>query len=196
MSQSNAKQTEEVTGHPGGKGRRTPTRREAQQARRRPLVPEDRKEAKQRARKERAAAREREHRALMNGDESAMPLQHRGPQRRYVRNLVDARYNVGEYFMPIALVAMLIGFFAQIALIGSNPGAAVTLSNVLVIALWVGIALVVIDSLVVRRKVIAAVTEKFGTPERGIVTYGVTRALQIRRWRLPKPQVKHGEKVS
>src|SRR5699024_8061299 len=92
---------------PGSKGRPTRTRKEAEAARRRPLVVDDRKEARRRDRERASRERAEAQQALMTGDESKMPLQHRGRERRLVRDLVDSRRNVAEYFFPIALIFML-----------------------------------------------------------------------------------------
>jgi hypothetical protein len=40
-----------------------------------------------------------------------MPLRDRGPARRYVRNLVDSRRSIGEYFLPIIFVVLLLSVF-------------------------------------------------------------------------------------
>ena len=82
---------------PGAKkGQPTPSRKEQEQARIRPLVGDRSKEAKQaernRIREERTKARE----GMMAGDERYLTLRDRGPQRKYVRDLVDARFTGGN----------------------------------------------------------------------------------------------------
>jgi len=81
---------------PARKGRPTPKRREAEQARRRPLVPDgrgDRKALKAQAK----VRREREYQAMITGDDRNLPPRDKGPVRRWVRDYVDARHNAGEY---------------------------------------------------------------------------------------------------
>ena len=154
---------------PGTKGRPTRTRKEAEAARRRPLVVDDRKEARKRDR-ERAS-------------------QERGPERRYVRDVVDSRRNVAEYFFPIALVFMLVALVLPLI----RPEITTAMSTGMIVVLWGGIALCVIDSIILRRSLRAKLTERFGSVGQGLVGYGIMRAIQIRRFRLPKPQIKHGE---
>ena len=79
------------------KGRPTPSRKEQQAARRQPLVVSDRKEAKAREREAMAKARERQNDALMGGDQRYLPAVDRGSQRRYIRDYVDARRNLGDF---------------------------------------------------------------------------------------------------
>ncbi|MGP5695491.1 DUF3043 domain-containing protein [Brachybacterium alimentarium] len=174
---------------PGSKGRPTRTRKEAEAARRRPLVVDDRKEARKRDRARASKERAEAQQALMTGDEKKMPLQHRGPERRMVRDLVDSRRNVAEYFFPIALIFMLVALVMPLI----KPDLYVTMSTGMIVVLWGGILLCVIDSLVLRRHLRKRLTEQFGSVERGLVGYGIMRAIQIRRFRLPRAQVKHGE---
>ncbi|NDE47632.1 MAG: DUF3043 domain-containing protein, partial [Actinobacteria bacterium] len=89
------------------KGRPTPKRKEAQEQRVfRRLAPAATKEAKklqkQQARLSRAAQRE----AYMRGDENALPLRDRGPIRKFVRDYVDARRSIGEYFLPVIVLVL------------------------------------------------------------------------------------------
>ena len=44
------------------------------------------------------------------GDEKNMPLKDRGPQRRFIRDAVDARWNLGEILLPIAVVLIVVQF--------------------------------------------------------------------------------------
>src|SRR5690606_6989921 len=118
-----------------------------------------------------------------------MPAQHRGAERRFVRDVVDARRNIAEYFFPVALVFMLIALVLPII----SPQTTSLLSLGMIVVLWGGIALCVIDGFVLRRRLRARLTEKFGDVPAGTVGYGIMRALQIRRFRLPRAQVKHGE---
>ena len=90
------------------KGRPTPSRKDAESKRKvSTLAPVIGKEAKKRdkalARERRVAARE----AYLRGDENALPLRDRGPVRRFVRDEVDGRRSIGEFFMPIIFVVLL-----------------------------------------------------------------------------------------
>ncbi|MGN8245339.1 DUF3043 domain-containing protein [Cellulomonas soli] len=170
-----------------GKGRPTPKRKEAEAANRRPLVPEDRKAA---AKVQRAKAREqrdREYQAMQTGDERYMPAKDRGPVRRYIRNHVDARRNLGELFLPVAFVFLLLQFFVA----RSSP----VLAFAALVVLYVYITATIVDGWLLWRGLKKRLRAKFGDEanQRGLTMYAVTRAFQIRRARLPKPLVKHGE---
>lgn len=180
---------ESVTARPGSKGRPTRTRREAEAARRRPLVPQDRKDAKRRDRDAAKIERNKAQVALVTGDEANMPYQHRGPQRRFVRDLVDTRHNVAEYFFPLALIIMVVALVLPLVV----PSAATVMSTLMLAVLWGGILVCVVDALILRKRLRSRLTERFGEVGQGLVTYGLMRAVQIRRWRLPKAQIRHGE---
>ncbi|MGP9539703.1 DUF3043 domain-containing protein [Brachybacterium sp. AOP43-C2-M15] len=185
-------QTPEPTSQParpGSKGRPTRTRKEAEAARRRPLVVDDRKEARRRDRERASKERAEAQQALMTGDEKKMPLQHRGPERSFVRDVVDSRRNVAEMFFPIALIFMLIALILPLL----RQDLAPLLSAGMIVVLWGGIAVCVIDGFLLRRRLRARLTERFGDVQRGLVGYGIMRAIQIRRFRLPRPQIKHGQ---
>ena len=171
------------------KGRPTRSRKEAVAARRTPLVPKDRKEAKRRSKQKDRAAANREHQALLTGDEAHYPVQHRGADRRLVRDIVDSRHNVAEYFLPFALIAMLFPFAMQLI----DPVKFQVVSIVFLVVLWAGILVVVIDTFLLRRKIRKVLTERFGVVPAGMVSYGLLRSTNIRPWRMPKPQIKHGE---
>ena len=171
---------EQTTARLQGKGAPTPTRREQEAARKRPLVPTDRKEAAKAARAHQADAREKARVGMAAGDERYLTARDRGPQRRYVRDYVDARFNIGEVLLPLVLIVFISYFFPELA-------------SILLLAVWVVFIAVAIDCLIlgflVRRKLAA----KFGgmdRVERGVRWYAAMRAIQLRVIRLPKPQVK------
>ncbi|GAA1489616.1 DUF3043 domain-containing protein [Brachybacterium sacelli] len=174
---------------PGSKGRPTRSRKEAEAARRRPLVVDDRKEARKRDRARAARERAESQQAMMTGDEKKMPLQHRGTDRRLVRDLVDSRRNVAEYFFPIALIFMLVALVMPLI----RPELYLAMSTGMIVVLWGGILVCVIDSFFLRRHLRKRLTAEFGEVPRGLVGYGIMRAIQIRRFRLPRAQVKHGQ---
>ncbi|ACU85239.1 CblZ, a non-orthologous displasment for Alpha-ribazole-5'-phosphate phosphatase [Brachybacterium faecium] len=174
---------------PGSKGRPTRTRKEAEAARRRPLVVDDRKEARRRDRERANRERAEAQQALMTGDERKMPLQHRGPERSFVRDVVDSRRNIAEYFFPIAFLFMLLALVLPLI----KPELTAVFSGGMILVLWGGIALCVVDGFILRKRLRREVTERFGDVGRGVVTYGIMRAIQIRRFRLPRAQIKHGE---
>lgn len=176
---------EEHPKRPGAKNRPTPKRKEAQAARRKPLVPADReaakKAAKERAREQRRAQRE----AADRGEESALPARDRGPQKRFIRDWVDSRWTMGEIAMPLMLVAigtiLIRNFYAQ------------TIALALV---WIVVLAGFIDCFIMWRKIRKHLTAKFGSVEPGGARYAVMRSMQMRRTRYPRPVVKRGDKVA
>nr|WP_041295311.1 DUF3043 domain-containing protein [Isoptericola variabilis] len=175
----------EQAGRPGsGKGRPTPKRSVAQAANKRPLVPNDRRVARQQAKAKLREQRNREYQAMLNGDETHMPLRDRGPVKRYVRDYVDARWNLGEFFLPIAFVFIVINLFAT-----QLPELAV----LVLLALYLVVLLTIADAIIMWRGLKKRLVAKFGEVPRGTAMYAVMRAFQLRRSRLPRPtSKKHG----
>ncbi|WP_299955533.1 DUF3043 domain-containing protein [uncultured Modestobacter sp.] len=172
-----------------GKGRPTPRRNEAQGRRSGPVPPPPttRKEAYRRMREQQAAGRGSAREAAARGDDSSLPARDRGPERRLVRDLVDARRNAGSVFLVVAAL-VLVGYFI--------PNPAVQSYTVFI---WFAFFLVIIgDSVILGRKIKKTVAERFPNTTqrtRSLIWYGVSRATMIRRWRFPKPQVALGAEV-
>ncbi|MGW2019193.1 DUF3043 domain-containing protein [Streptomyces sp. NPDC001927] len=167
------------------KGRPTPKRSEAQTQRRRAAtVPTDRKEAAKRQREARRSDLARQREALASGDERYLPARDKGPVRRFVRDFVDSRFAIAEFFLPMAVVILVLSMVRV-------P----VLQNVSLL-LWLGvIVMIVIDSIGIWLRLKKLLNERFpNEPKRGAVAYGLMRTLQMRRLRLPKPQVKRGER--
>lgn len=170
-----------------GKGRPTRSRAEAEAARKRPLVPDDRRAAAKAQRAKAREARDVEYNAMKSGDESKMPYRDRGPKKRYIRDFVDARWNVGEYFLIIA------GVFLLLTLLGSIYP---TIAIIALLSMYLVVLIAIVDAFILWRQLKKRLTAKFGeeaAKERGLMMYAVMRAFQFRRGRLPKPVVKHGE---
>lgn len=161
-----------------GKGHATPSRKEREAANKRPLVPSDRKEA---ARMERARANEERNKArigLAAGDERYLPLRDRGPQKKFARDFVDARYNVGELMVPFMFLVIIMTFI---------PSLPVQESSFLV--LWAFFFIALIDVMILGVQLRKRITAKFGSVDKGVRWYAGMRSLQMRPLRLPKPQV-------
>ncbi|MEU8676769.1 DUF3043 domain-containing protein [Streptomyces sp. NPDC048560] len=167
------------------KGRPTPKRSEAQTQRRRASsTPTDRKEAMKRQREARRTDLAKQREALATGDERYLPPRDKGPVRRFVRDFVDSRFCIAEYFLPLAVIILILSVI-QIQ----------NIQNISLL-LWLGvIVLIVVDSIGLAFRLKKQLRERFpDTPKRGAVAYGLMRTLQMRRLRLPKPQVKRGER--
>ncbi|CAM5395648.1 membrane protein [Streptomyces avidinii] len=167
------------------KGRPTPKRAVAQSQRKAVVAStgnrkEDAKRARERRRTEMAKQRE----ALANGDERYLPTRDKGPVRRFVRDYVDSRYSVAEMFLPLAVIILVLSMVRQPAI------------QSIALMLWLGvIALILLDSIVLVFRLRKSLVERFpNEPRRGAIAYGLMRTLQMRRLRLPKPQVKRGER--
>ena len=177
--------TSAVEEFPAGKGRPTPKRKTAEAANKRPLVPDDRRQAAKDARTKDRTKRDVEYKAMLTGDEQHMPARDAGPVKRFVRDYVDARLNLGSFFLPLAVVFLLFAFVAQYL---GEAGFLVVTG-----VLYLYVIAVVIDSVVMWFGLRKALTAKFGpAASRGNLMYGVLRATQLPRTRLPRPQVKRG----
>ena len=166
------------------KGRPTPKRKEAVAARKvSSLAPASTKEEKKRAKDAARAGRIASRAAYLRGDENALPARDKGPVKKFVRNYVDARKSIGEYFLPIIFVVLFLTLIpSPIFQIGS-------------IIIMYGVLLIsVIDGIFLSRKIKSAVLFKFPDATiKGIGMYGWLRSTQMRRMRTPKPQIKVGD---
>lgn len=166
------------------KGRATPKRKDAQERNLRPLVPKDRKAQKKADKARRRAQEDAEYEAMRTGDINHMPKAERLPWRVYIRDYVDARVNLGEFFIPVAFALLLLSMVVTAV----YPA----LSMPILLLLYVYLFAVIIDVAIMWRKLKKIVVDKFG--ERAIAkgmrtgTYAWSRAIQFRRWRMPKPR--------
>lgn len=164
-----------------GKGRPTPSRKDAEAARKQTLkVPTDPKAAKKAARQRASAERARSREAMLSGDERYLPARDAGPVKSAVRDLVDSRRSAGEFFVPVAVLVLVLGMIPSLAQ--------------LLIYVWVIMMVgIVVDSalliLKIRRELPARVP---GESTKGAIPYALLRSVQLRRLRLPKPKVKVG----
>ena len=163
------------------KGKPTPSRKEREAARKKPLVVTDRKAAKAAEREALREQRAREQRALQTGDEKYMPLKDKGKQRRYIRDYVDARFNVGDYMLVLIFLFFILGWFV--------PSYQLQFS----FAMYALLLLFVLDLWIMWRGLKKKLLAKFGEIESGAAMYAINRPMMPRRFRLPKPQVKRGQ---
>jgi hypothetical protein len=185
------------TDSPQGKGRPTPTRKEAEAARKAALAgTTDPKAAKKAEREAARQARYEAQQGLRSGDPKKLPARDQGPVKALVRDLVDSRISMGEIFIPVAILVLVLGF--------------VRVEIVQVVLLWVWLFVllgVLVDSLFLVWKLRKLLPQEFpdadpklaiGTDARGHIVYGlkgatlyaVVRSLQVRFLRLPKPRVR------
>ena len=167
------------------KGRPTPKRKDAESARKvSSLAPARSKEEKARQKSANRAARIAQRAAYLRGDENALPLRDRGPVKRFVRNYVDSRRSIGEYFLPVIGVVLLVSLIpvAAAAVIG-------------VVLMYTVLFASVIDGFLLRRRILREVVARFpDVSPKGLGMYGWLRSTQMRRMRAPKPGVSVGEK--
>ena len=166
------------------KGRPTRKRKEAQVKPGASLTPALTKEQKKAQRAELKVKRLAQRDAFMRGDESALPARDRGPVRRFVRNCVDSRLNIGEYFLPIIFLVLLLSM---------TRNQVVALVSILM--MYVILLIAIVDGWLLGRRVKRRVSAKFPNEStKGLALYAFLRSTQMRRMRAPRPLVKRGEK--
>ena len=177
------------------KGRPTPKRSEAT-AKRQSMAPIVGKEEKKRARAASKASRIAAREAFMRGDENALPARDRGPARRFVRDFIDSRRSVGEYFLPVLFLVLFLTAMSATSKTTNTGTKTIPVTEVIsIVIMYSVLAISVIDGLILNRKIKKAVSAKFpDTSLKGLGLYGWLRSTQMRRMRTPKPQVKPGKK--
>ncbi|MGO4956476.1 DUF3043 domain-containing protein [Luteococcus sp. Sow4_B9] len=161
--------------HPQKKGVRTPTRAEAEAARRERLHPTlSPKEAKKAQRK---AEREARYRQLEAADNS--------PERRLVRDHVDSQITFTEYTIPIMLVIMVVSLWFSRSLVAQQ----------LTSLAMMGIFLIWIVNITLRWQSFKKLAQSRGLnpKQRGLMMYMINRMMTIRSLRRPEPRIKRGE---
>jgi Protein of unknown function (DUF3043) len=169
------------------KGRPTPKRSEAERKRRQPITgsrqatvprtPEDRAKSK--------TERARRYEAMKAGEAWALNPRDRGPARALARDYIDSKRRISEYYMYI-LILLLAAVFVR------NKTAQTYLSPLVLVL----VAIIVVDAQFIRRRLRMLVAERLpGESTRGLTMYSVMRALQIRRFRMPAPRVRPGDKI-
>jgi hypothetical protein len=172
------------------KGRPTPKRSEAERNRRQPITgsgSRSRAPASPRTPEEKARARSergRKYEAMKQGESWALNPRDRGPAKALARDYIDSKRRISEYYMYI-LVVLLAAVFLR------NKTEQQYISPLVLVL----VVIIVIDAQVIRRSLRKLVGERLpGESTRGLTMYAVMRALQIRRFRMPAPRVRPGEK--
>jgi hypothetical protein len=170
------------------KGRPTPKRSVAEAKRRQPITGSWRPAAAPRTKEEKARARTNRagrYEAMKRGEEWALNPRDRGRARALTRDFVDSKRRVSEYYMYI-LVVLLAAVFVR------SPAAQAIISPVVLLLILV----IVVDATLIRRSLGRLMAERLpGESTRGLTMYAVMRALQIRRFRVPTPRVRPGDKI-
>ena len=152
------------------KGRPTPTRREAELARKQRLsgISSDPKKAKRQNRQ--------------RDFDAATERQHGGPVKAFARDYVDSRFRIAEFFIIFAVLLFVVASVPSVALLS--------------VVLWlVMLVAIVFDSVLLVRGVKKEAHKRFPDADLGrLGWYSLMRSMQFRKWRLPKPRLKRGEK--
>ena len=162
----------------------TPKRRDQEAANLRPLVPKDRKASNKLARAKMREKQDREYDAMKSGDLAHMPAAERLDFRIYIRDYVDARWNVAEFLMPVVIILLVL------SMVVTSLWPQVILP--LMIVMYAYFFWAIADTWWMWHKLKKQLIAKFG--EKSVAkgmrsgTYAWSRAMQMRRWRLPSPR--------
>lgn len=167
--------TELGAGGRARKDRPTPSRKEAEAARRQRVTRTlSKREARQEASRSARAQRVR-----------AMNTREMQPEKALLRDYVDARFSIGEFLLPGLFIILVSTFLAS---------ALPRVTLIATAAMYLYILLVLLDGVLMWRgfkKVLAARLPN--ASPRGLAMYGINRSIQIRRFRMPPPRIKRGQ---
>ena len=179
-------ETPTVPEKPGGKGRPTPSRKEAEAAARgRATWPRTRKEQMAAQRAARGETSQKMRQAMKTGDERYLPARDRGPVKRFIRDYVDSRFSFIELMVPLLILSMVLGY--------SGNRSMVSIGNTV---LFTTLVVIVFDIVMLRFRLRKELARRFpGESTKGTTLYAAMRSLQMKFLRLPKAQVRIGEKL-
>ena len=188
LYRSDMKKPEDVNPekNPNKKGKATPKRKDAVAATKvnsitSPVTKADRSKNREALRAARAEARA----AYMRGDQNALPARDRGPVKKFVRDYIDSRRSLGEYFLPLMVIVLVLTLV---------PSAEIRF--VAIIFMYGAMLYSVVYGFFVTKNIKKQVAERFPDEStKGLGMYGWLRSTQMRRLRAPAPQKKLGEQV-
>jgi hypothetical protein len=166
------------------KGRPTPKRSVAEKRRAPIVAPTNRRDAARLARERRTVKRNDGRRALLAGDERALPVRDQGVLRRFVRDWVARKRTIAEFLLPLLIIFWVPTIFLKG---NARQDFSVALTVVVVVILVELIAMIAL-----LRRAVAREFPANAPGRRGAITYGTMRLASIRMFRLPKPGVKRG----
>ena len=105
--------------------------------------------------------------------------------RRFVRDCIDVRYHVAEFLMPFMIVVLLLQLVKAKWVI------------IVFFGVYVVLLAAIIDLWFAWHTTKKRLKAKFGDDValKGLASYAVMRATQIRRLRMPKPMVVRGQNL-
>ncbi len=149
-----------------------------------PLTKEQKKQAKDDLRAERSRIAEGQWKGDPLFDKYHLPRD-RGAERLLVRDIVDSRWSVGQYYM-----------FGAFAILILSTGS-VQLQSYLFIALLVMTAVIVFESVLLARRVKRIVTKRHPRTEQrmgALYWYAIQRSIMPRSMRNPRPRMSYKAK--
>jgi hypothetical protein len=166
-----------------GKGRPTPKRSEAEKRRRPVSAPGDRKAANRQYRERQRQDRARRQQGMQRGEQWAMPARDRGGVRALVRDYVDSRRRLSEFYM-YGLLVLLVFLFIR------NP----LVQSIVPVLVTVAVLIMLVEGIYIGRQARTLAEKRLpGESTQGVRLYAAMRALQIRQLRMPKPRIKPGD---
>lgn len=173
--------TPEVSSDPAKPAKKsvpTPSRREAEAARRERLNPTlTRKDARARERAAKNALRD-ERFAKTEGT----------PGKVLMRDFVDSHRGIAQWAMPILMITLAFSLF-----VSSVSVEAATLVTAATYSIFL---LIGVDLFFMWRKFKKLAAERIPkVPLKGLLAYMISRAINLRRFRLPAPRVKPGDEI-
>lgn len=157
------------------KDRPTPTRKEAEAARRERVNKTlTKKEARRKSARHSRVQRTR-----------AMTARDAGQEKALMRDYVDARFSLGEFLLPSLVIILALTFLSSVY----PPAMAIG-----TLVMYLFILLVMVDIAFMWRGFKEVLRERHPQAStRGLLMYGMNRAIQIRRFRMPKPRLSRGD---
>jgi hypothetical protein len=164
----------------------TPKRKDAEKANKvNSISAPQTKAAKGRDKAATKARRLEQRAAFMRGEESALPMRDKGPVKRFIRNYIDSRRNVGEFFLPVVASVLVLSVIHN-----------KFVSLIAILLMYAAMLYTVVSGFFMSRKIRKEVATRFpGESTKGLGMYGWLRSTQMRRMRAPAPQVQRGEKI-
>ncbi|MCA0250978.1 MAG: DUF3043 domain-containing protein [Actinobacteria bacterium] len=156
----------------------TPTRKEAEEARRQRLNPTLSPKA----------ARAKERAARTNQREQQIRAHESQPGKVLMRDWVDSRRGISTFSMPVLMVMLMISLFAT--------SFGTVLMATISYATWFVMLLIVLDLVRMWRGYKKLHAERLPRePLKGLLSYGISRSINLRRLRTPAARVKPGDPI-